>query len=232
MTAILKIIDLCKTYEMGRSQNLHVLKGINLEIQEGEIIAVIGPSGVGKTTLLQIVGALDRPTSGQVEIDGANIFKHDHRRMSIIRNKTVGFIYQFHHLLPEFSAIENLMIPALIGGQKKAAIKNRAMELLKMVGLQDRALHRPAEMSGGEQQRIAVARALMNSPRLLLADEPSGNLDMQTAQSLHDLLWRLSREHNQTLIIVTHNHDLAQQADRIVELYDGQVKHQMKNPPD
>lgn len=229
MTPILKITNLHKTYKMGRSQNLHVLKGIDLEVLGGQIIAVIGPSGVGKSTLLQIVGALDKPTEGYVEIDGANIFKHDNQKLSVIRNKTVGFIYQFHHLLPEFNALENIMMPALISGQQRASSKKRALELLGEVGLQDRAFHRPTEMSGGEQQRIAVARALMNSPRLLLADEPSGNLDLQTAQSLHDLLWRLSREHKQTLIIVTHNHELAQQADRIVELYDGQIKQQTTN---
>lgn len=224
MAPILKIHNLHKTYKMGRSQSLHVLKGINLEVNEGQIIAVVGPSGVGKTTLLQIIGALDKPTDGQVEIDGENVFEHDNQKLSIIRNKTVGFIYQFHHLLPEFSALENIMIPALIGGQQKSSSKKRALKLLAEVGLQDRALHRPTEMSGGEQQRIAVARALMNHPRLLLADEPSGNLDMQTAQSLHDLLWRLSRDFLQTVIIVTHNNELAQKADRIVELYDGQVK--------
>lgn len=226
---ILNIRNLCKSYKMGRSQTLNVLKGIDLEIEEGQIIAVVGPSGVGKSTLLQIIGALDKPTEGDVEIAGQNLFQYDEDKLALLRNKTVGFIYQFHHLLPEFTAIENIMMPALIAGKRQNEIKGRAMELLEKVGLQDRGSHRPTEMSGGEQQRVAVARALMNHPKLVLADEPTGNLDMQTANSLHDLLWSISRETKQTLIIVTHNQELAQRADRIVELYDGKIKQQTTN---
>jgi len=198
---ILNIRNLHKSYKMGRSQTLNVLKGIDLEIEEGQIIAVIGPSGVGKSTLLQIIGALDKPTEGDVEIDGQNLFHYDDSKLALLRNQTVGFIFQFHHLLPEFTAIENIMMPAFIAGKRPNEVKTRAQELLEKVDLQDRGSHRPSEMSGGEQQRIAVARALMNHPKLILADEPSGNLDMQTANALHDLLWSISRETNPNLLI-------------------------------
>lgn len=221
---MLKLQNIHKSYRTGKSELLHVLKGIDLEVAEGEIIAVTGPSGVGKSTLLHIIGALDKPTQGHVFIDGEDLFRHNDGTLAVLRNKTVGFVFQFHHLLPEFSAIENIMMPALISGMSRRQAQKRAQELLGEVELLDRSHHRPAELSGGEQQRIAVARALMNHPRLLLADEPSGNLDMQTARSLHALLWNISRQHKQTLLIVTHNLELAQRADRIIELYDGRIK--------
>ncbi len=212
-----------KEYPVGRGW-LPVLRGIDLEVYQGEIIAIVGPSGVGKSTLLHILGTLDRPTSGRVEIDGVDVFAFSDRELALFRNRMVGFVFQFHHLLPEFTAVENVAMPGLIAKMDKKAAHARAYELLREVGLEDRAGHRPNELSGGEQQRVAVARALMNEPQLVLADEPSGNLDTASSDSLHRLLWSLSREKGQTFVIVTHNRDLAQQADRIIELYDGKVK--------
>ncbi len=229
MSTILRVTNVHKSYRMGRNNELHVLKGIDLEVGEGEIIAVVGPSGVGKSTLLHIIGILDRPTQGTVEIDGQDVFMYDDAKLAQLRNKTAGFVFQAHHLLPEFTALENIMIPGMIADLPKSSLQQRAKHLLREVGLEERAHHRPKELSGGEAQRIAVARALVNQPRFLLADEPSGNLDMHTAESLHNLLWNLSRQHKQTLIIVTHNRELAERADRIVELYDGRVKHFLHN---
>ncbi|MDZ7260555.1 MAG: ABC transporter ATP-binding protein [candidate division KSB1 bacterium] len=221
---VLSTFDLQKSYPMGQFL-LPVLKGIDLEVSEGEIVAIIGPSGVGKSTLLHILGALDRPTGGRVEIDGVDVFSYDDKQLANFRNKTVGFVFQFHHLLPEFTALENVVMPALIAGRNKAEAQRRALELLDEVGLWKRAHHRPGELSGGEQQRVAVARALMNEPRLVLADEPSGNLDLAASASLHKLMWSLSRKMNRTFIIVTHNLELARKADRIIELYDGKIKN-------
>lgn len=215
--------NLFKNYYLD-SRTIEVLKGIDLEIYEGEIVAIMGPSGVGKSTLLHILGVLDRPTNGRVFIDDIDIFKYDDHRLAQYRNKTVGFVFQFHHLLPEFSALENVMLPGLISGIDKLMVRNRAIELLTEVGLEERLDHRPNELSGGEQQRVAVARALINSPKLLLADEPSGNLDRQSAEALHQLFWELNQKLNQTLIIVTHNLELAEQADRVIELFDGRVR--------
>jgi len=228
-STILRVIDLHKSYKMGKSGSLHVLKGINLQVREGEIIAIVGPSGVGKSTLLHLIGGLDRPTKGRVEIDGKDMFRYDNAKLSELRNQTVGFVFQFHHLLPEFTALENVMMPGLIGRLDNKQLKKRCLTLLEEVGLADRLNHRPGELSGGEQQRLAVARALTNNPRLLLADEPSGNLDVHTANSLHRLLWQLNKKHNQTLIIVTHNKELAEQADEIIELYDGNIKNHTRN---
>ena len=228
-TPILRVTNIHKRYHMGRYNDLDVLKGIDMDVQEGEIIAIVGPSGVGKSTLLHIIGILDRPSEGHVEIDGQDVFSHDDTTLAQLRNKTAGFVYQAHHLLPEFSALENVMMPGLIAGKSKSELGEQAHYLLEKVGLESRVDHRPNEMSGGEQQRVAVARALCNRPRLLLADEPSGNLDMHTAEALHAVLWELSREHKQTLIIVTHNHELAKQADRIIELYDGRIKRSLRN---
>jgi lipoprotein-releasing system ATP-binding protein len=215
--------NLYKNYYLD-SRTIEVLKGIDLEIYEGEIVAIMGPSGVGKSTLLHVLGVLDRPTSGRVMIDEIDIFQHSDQQLADYRNKTVGFVFQFHHLLPEFSALENVMLPGLIAGINKVTVRTRAIELLTEVGLEERLDHRPNELSGGEQQRVAVARALINSPKLLLADEPSGNLDRQSAEALHQLFWELNQKLNQTLIIVTHNLELAEQADRVIELFDGRIR--------
>jgi lipoprotein-releasing system ATP-binding protein len=223
--------NLAKSYPTAGG-SLEVLKGIDLTVYAGEIVAIVGPSGVGKSTLLHVLGALDRPTAGEVEIDGAPISQFDDRDLAQFRNRTVGFVFQFHHLLPEFTAFENVMMPALIAQRSGREVIARAKQLLRDVGLEARASHRPGELSGGEQQRIAVARALMNEPRIVLADEPSGNLDRLSSESLHQLLWNLSRRDARAFIIVTHNLELAQRADRVIELFDGRIKkiHQNTSP--
>ncbi|HDP99993.1 MAG TPA: ABC transporter ATP-binding protein [bacterium] len=214
--------NIYKNYQLGRS-SVEVLKGIDLEIYEGEIVAVIGPSGVGKSTLLHILGVLDRPSSGKLYINGDDIFLYDDKKLANYRNKTIGFVFQFHHLLPEFDALENIMLPGMIAGLPKSMLRERAESLLNDVGLSERMHHRPNELSGGEQQRVAVARAIINSPKLLLADEPSGNLDRQSAKALHELFWDLNGNLNQTMVLVTHNLELAKKADRVIELFDGRV---------
>ncbi len=215
--------NLFKDYYLN-SAVVKVLKGIDVEIYDGEIVAITGPSGVGKSTLLHILGVLDRPTRGKVYIENEDVFQYNDKKLAEYRNQMVGFVFQFHHLLPEFSAMENVMLPGMIAGTPKEELQERALHLLTEVGLADRLDHRPNELSGGEQQRVAVARALVNSPQLLLADEPSGNLDLQSAQALHELFWQLNREKGQTMVIVTHNLDLAKQADRVIELYDGKIR--------
>jgi len=220
---ILITTKLCKSYPTANGQ-LEVLRDIDLVVRGGEIIAIVGQSGVGKSTLLHLLGALDRPNSGSVEINGTAVFDFNDKDLAAFRNRTVGFVFQFHHLLPEFTALENVMMPALIAGLRPLKMESRAMELLAEVGLEKRAGHRPGELSGGEQQRVAVARALMNAPDLVLADEPSGNLDRLSSESLHELLWNLSRRHGRTFVIVTHNPDLAGRADRVIELFDGRIK--------
>jgi lipoprotein-releasing system ATP-binding protein len=226
---LLKTCDLHKRYRTGKNSELHVLKGITLSVAGGEIVAVVGPSGVGKSTLLHLIGTLDRPSQGHIEIEGRDVTQFSEMQLSQFRNKTIGFVYQFHHLLPEFTALENVIMPGLIAGGNKKILSQRGLELLDQVSLKARASHRPSELSGGEQQRVAVARALINQPKLLLADEPSGNLDMASGKQLHLLLWQLCRTNGHTLVIVTHNKELAEQADRIVELYDGGIKSDQRN---
>jgi lipoprotein-releasing system ATP-binding protein len=203
--------------------SLQVLKGVDVEIAKGEIVAIVGASGAGKSTLLHILGTLDNPEIGQVKINGEEVFIKKATELAKFRNKNIGFVFQFHNLLPEFSAIENIMIPGFIAGRNEVELKNRAIELMGFLGIKERAAHKPSEMSGGEQQRVAVARALINSPSLVLADEPSGNLDSKNAVELHNLFFKLRSELGQTLVIVTHNAELAAMADRKIELKDGYV---------
>jgi lipoprotein-releasing system ATP-binding protein len=202
---------------------LQVLKGIDLDISRGEIVSIVGPSGAGKTTLLQIMGTLDAPDTGTVVIDGTDVTRLGQRDMSRFRNQRLGFVFQFHQLLPEFTAVENVMIPAMIAGKSKRAAHERAMELLRFLSLDDRAEHKPNELSGGEKQRVAVARALVNNPAVILADEPSGSLDTQNKQELHQLFFDLRDRMGQTFVIVTHDEQLATLTDRKIEMRDGRT---------
>ncbi len=202
---------------------LKVLKGIDFEIKSGEVVAIVGASGAGKSTLLHILGTLDMPDKGSVEIKGRDVFSQSSKSLAAFRNNALGFVFQFHNLLPEFSALENVIIPGLISGTSEKKVKDRANELLKMLGLEDRIHHKPSELSGGEQQRIAVARAMINSPDLILADEPSGNLDSKNALELHHLFFQLRKEIGQTFIIVTHNEELSKMADRRITMADGVI---------
>jgi len=203
---------------------LQVLKGINLTIQKNEIISILGASGAGKTTLLHIMGTLDKPDSGQILYDGTDVFSLGERKLNVFRNKHIGFVFQFHHLLPEFTALENVCIPAFIGGMSKSEAIAKAESLLNTLGLKDRMTHKPSALSGGEQQRVAVARALVNDPDVILADEPSGNLDSDHARELHELFLKLRNEMNQTFVIITHNPDLAQLSDRQIHMRDGYLE--------
>ena len=203
--------------------SLQVLKGIDLRIEKGEIVSIVGPSGAGKTTLLQILGTLDKPDSGSVVVDGVETSTLSTNKLSEFRNMHLGFVFQFHQLLPEFTAIENIMIPAYIAGMKNKEAHNRAEELLAFMGLSDRATHKPNELSGGEKQRVAVARALMNNPAVILADEPSGSLDSKNKEELHKLFFELRDKFGQTFVIVTHDETLATLTDRTIHLKDGRI---------
>ena len=204
--------------------SLQVLKGIDLEINKGEIVSIVGPSGAGKTTLLQIMGTLDEPDAGTVQIDGTVVSKMKEKELSAIRNKNIGFVFQFHQLLPEFTALENVMIPAFIAGISSKEANERAVKILEFMGLADRASHKPNELSGGEKQRVAVARALINDPAVILADEPSGSLDTHNKEDLHQLFFDLRDRLGQTFVIVTHDEGLAKITDRTVHMVDGMIK--------
>ena len=215
---MIKVENIHKSYG-----DLKVLQGVDLLIKKGEIISIVGASGAGKSTLLQIIGTLDLPDTGSVAINEINTSKLNDKALSLFRNKNIGFVFQFHHLLPEFTALENVCIPAYIHKTPKAEAEKRAMELLNKLGVAERASHKPSELSGGEQQRVAVCRALMNNPAVILADEPSGNLDSASAKELHQLFFTLRDELNQTFVIVTHNNELANMADRKLTMKDGKI---------
>lgn len=221
---MIKIRNITKSYD-----SLQVLKGINLDIVPGEVVSIVGPSGAGKTTLLQIIGSLDRPNSGVVKYDNTDIFALKESQLAHFRNKNIGFVFQFHQLLPEFSLLENVAMPALIGGANRNEAFDRARKLIDYLGLKNRESHRPAELSGGERQRAAVARALINKPKVVLADEPSGSLDSKNRQELHKLFFDLRRDMNQTFVIVTHDESLATDCDRIIKMRDGQIVEITKN---
>ena len=203
--------------------SLQVLKGIDLEITQGEVVSIVGPSGAGKTTLLQIMGTLDSPDAGMINIDGTNVSRMKEKELSAFRNKHIGFVFQFHQLLPEFTALENVMIPAFIAGVPTKEASMRAMEILDFMGLNERASHKPNELSGGEKQRVAVARALINQPAVILADEPSGSLDSHNKEELHQLFFDLRNRFGQTFVIVTHDEALAKITDRTIHMVDGNI---------
>lgn len=215
---MIKTNNINKTYG-----NLHVLKDINLEVTPCEIVTLVGASGAGKTTLLQIIGTLDSPDSGQVWINDKLTTEMNDKALCEFRNKEIGFVYQFHHLFSEFTALENVMMPALIGGQSRKDAEEKAKELLDVMHLYERANHKPNQLSGGEQQRVAIARALVNSPSVILADEPSGNLDSKNAMELHEYFFKLRETYKQTFLIVTHNEELARMSDRKIEMQDGKI---------
>ncbi len=204
--------------------DLQVLKGVDLTIEKGEVISIVGSSGAGKTTLLQLIGTLDKPTSGTIRFNGEDLGRLSSKRLAAFRNRHIGFVFQFHQLLPEFTALENIVIPALIAGRKRSEAESEAMQLLQVMGLQERAHHKPAEMSGGENQRVAVARALINHPDVVLADEPSGSLDSKNKEELHKLFFDLRDRFGQTFVIVTHDETLASYTDRTLHMVDGVIQ--------
>lgn len=221
---MIEIKDITKNFG-----ELQVLRGVNMSIGKGEVVSIVGPSGAGKTTLLQIIGTLDRPTSGSVCFGGEELARMSDKQLAAFRNKHIGFVFQFHQLLPEFTALENIVIPALIAGRRRSVAEKEAMELLAVMGLEGRASHKPSEMSGGENQRVAVARALINRPSLILADEPSGSLDSKNKQELHKLFFDLRDRFGQTFLIVTHDEELAAMTDRTIRMVDGVVEEIVKN---
>ena len=215
---MIEIKDITKSFG-----ELQVLKGVSLRVSQGEVVSIVGASGAGKTTLLQLIGTLDRPSSGDILFNGCNLATMNSRQLAAFRNKHIGFVFQFHQLLPEFTALENVIIPAMIAGRSRSAAEKEAMELLALMGLQERAGHKPSQLSGGENQRVAVARALINRPDVVLADEPSGSLDSHNKEELHKLFFELRDKYGQTFIIVTHDEELARLTDRTIRMVDGVI---------
>jgi lipoprotein-releasing system ATP-binding protein len=220
---IIKTSGLTKEYQVSKTESLKVLKGIDTEIFEGEIVSIVGPSGAGKSTLLHLIGTLDKPTAGEIVFDGENVFSLSTNDLARFRNTRIGFIFQFHHLLPEFSAVENVCIAAMISGKSMKSVEGKAKELLTEVGLGERLEHKPSELSGGEAQRVAIARALINSPKVVLADEPTGNLDSKNSDEVMNLIFELRKKYNQTFVIVTHNEKFAEMTDRTMRMMDGRI---------
>ncbi len=223
MAAHLVVIENLKKNFLHEGRVVPVLKGIDLTIAEGEMLSIVGPSGAGKSTLLHLMGTLDLPTSGRVLYEGEDVTSYSRAKVAEFRNRSLGFVFQFHHLLPEFNALENVMMPGMIRRESRRALERRASELLEEVGLQHRLTHRPGELSGGEQQRVALARALIMNPKLVLADEPTGNLDSNTSSAMHDLLCRLNQKRGITFLVVTHSRDLADKIPRVVHMRDGRI---------
>jgi len=226
---VLTARGLRKAYTMGK-RAVEVLQDINLEVRRGEVLVIVGASGAGKSTLLHLLGGLDTPTAGEVMLDGKSLFQKSAAERTRLRNEQIGFVFQSYNLLPELDALENVCLPGLLGARHTDGLMERGTELLKAVGLGDRLEHRPTELSGGEQQRVAIARALVNRPGLLLADEPTGNLDSKTSESILDLLWRLHTEHNTTMIMVTHDEHIAKRGERVLEIKDGRLGSDTVSP--
>lgn len=222
---VIQIDGVTRIFPIGEREDgkLYVLRGITLTVGRGQVVAIVGASGAGKSTLLHIMGTLDRPTSGKVLYDGVDVFTLADDALARFRNKEIGFVFQFHHLLPEFTVLENVAMPALIAGARLRDVRERASTLLSDVGLLEKGVEKPSKLSGGEQQRVALARSLMNSPKVILADEPTGNLDSANAQMLHELIWELSEKHGQTFVVITHNEALAKKADKTIKIIDGVV---------
>jgi lipoprotein-releasing system ATP-binding protein len=216
---------------MHEGAEVHILKGIDLDIEQGEMVCIVGPSGAGKSTLLHILGTLDTPTAGTIEFQGEHVTRYSRRKLAEFRNRSLGFVFQFHHLLPEFTALENVMMPGLIRGKSRDSMMELGRSLLGEVGLQSRMSHRPSELSGGEQQRVAFARALILQPALVLADEPTGNLDSRTSESIHELVLQLNQRYRTTFLVVTHSRDLAATMPRVVHMRDGRVERDERKAP-
>ena len=227
MKKIIEIRNLTRIY--GDGAEVRALDGVNLDIERGEFLAIIGPSGSGKSTLLNQIGILDTPTSGTILLDGVDITKASEKERSKLRNRKLGFIFQYHHLLPDFNAIENVMMPLLINGVKRSKARKIAIRMLEEVGLDDRKDHRPNQLSGGQNQRVAIARALANSPGIVIGDEPTGNLDSKSSDTIYELLRKLNREHEQTFILVTHDEQMAAKTDRVIRLVDGKVVEDLRD---
>jgi lipoprotein-releasing system ATP-binding protein len=225
----LVVVENVKKSFVHEGREVPILRGIDLRIDEGEMLCIVGPSGAGKSTLLHLLGTLDLPSEGKIFYDGEDVTSYSSAKLADFRNRGIGFVFQFHHLLPEFTALENVMMPGRIRGERPAELGERARALLTEVGLSERLTHRPGELSGGEQQRVALARALIMGPRLLLADEPTGNLDTVTGRAMHELLFRLNATRGTTFLVVTHSRDLAEQMPRIVHMRDGRIESDQKN---